>query len=154
MTDDEGRVARRTPEGELIEWVAVPPRAAELELEPHPEGGWYRRTWTAPVEVAAHGGVRPAATMILFLLPVGEASAWHVVTSDEIWLWHGPGAVRVQFGGDGEGPQDGPTHTLDAGSPQVLVPAGTWQRTIPAAEEAVVSCVVSPGFSFEDFTLA
>lgn len=149
-----GRVARRTVTGEVIEWLTVPPRARALELEPHPEGGWYRRTWTAGDTIDAHGGTRPAATMILFLLPVGESSAWHVVASDEIWLWHGPGDVAVQLGGTGTTPADGDVLLLSAENPQALVPAGVWQRTLPAETDALVSCVVSPGFSFDDFTLA
>ena len=31
--------------------------------------------------------------------------------------------------------------------------AGVWQRTIPTGNEALVSCLVSPGFAFEDFEL-
>ena len=152
-------VARRTVDGEVIEWLAVPDRARLLELEPHPEGGWYRRTWagTSPVETPA--GTRPAATLIYFLLPPGEASAWHVVTSDEVWLWHGPDALRLQFGGAGDAPVEGDTVILgpgeDAGErSQVLVTAGVWQRTLPSPGETLVSCIVSPGFSFDDFTLA
>lgn len=152
--DRPGQVARRTVDGEVVEWLDVPDRARELALEPHPEGGWYRRTWTASDTLATPGGIRPAATLILFLLPPGEASAWHVVTSDEIWLWHGPGSVTLQLGGTGGAPADGATRVLDAASPQVRVPAGVWQRTLPAGAEALVSCVVSPGFSFDDFTLA
>ena len=30
-----------------------------LCLEPHPEGGWFRRTWTAPAVVETEGGRRP-----------------------------------------------------------------------------------------------
>ena len=37
---------------------------------------------------------------------------------------------------------------------QGLVPPGVWQRAEPAGgEEALVSCVVSPGFDFEDFRM-
>src|SRR4051794_29847519 len=92
---DPALVARRTVDGEVIEWLSVPARAATLELEPHPEGGWYRRTWTAAATVDTDAGERPAATLIHFLLPPGEASAWHVVSSDEIWLWHGPDPVEL-----------------------------------------------------------
>jgi hypothetical protein len=152
------QVARRTVDGEVIEWLDVPPRAAQLDLEPHPEGGWYRRTWTAGDELETAGGRRPAATLIYFLLPPGEASAWHVVTSDETWLWHGPDAVNLQLGGTGAAPVAAETrvlgHPSTAGQEaQVLVPAGTWQRTLPSTGEALVSCLVSPGFSFADWTL-
>ncbi len=37
--------------------------------------------------------------------------------------------------------------------PQVVVPAGAWQRTLPGDDDALVSCVVSPGFDFADFEL-
>ena len=35
----------------------------------------------------------------------------------------------------------------------MVVPAGTWQRTLPTAEDVLVSCLVSPGFDFADFEL-
>jgi predicted cupin superfamily sugar epimerase len=35
------------------------------------------------------------------------------------------------------------------------VPAGTWQKARPDADdEVLVSCVVSPGFAFDDWRLA
>ena len=46
-----GMAARRTIDGELIEWLDVPKRAIALGMEPHPEGGWYVRTWTSPASV-------------------------------------------------------------------------------------------------------
>ncbi|CAM5503368.1 cupin domain-containing protein [Leifsonia shinshuensis] len=151
-------VARRTVDGEIIEWVVPPARAVALGLEPHPEGGWYRRTWTAGAAVATDRGERPAATLIYFLLPPGEASAWHVVASDELWLWHGPDPLLLQLGGSGPAPVAGEVIALgpreEAGErAQALVPAGVWQRTLPSDGETLVSCVVSPGFSFDDFRL-
>lgn len=145
---------RRAVDGSVIEELDVPSRAAALRLEPHPEGGWYRRTWTASAGVATDGGDRPAATLILFLLPPGEASAWHTVASDEIWLWHGPDPVVLELGGAGERPD--PTRRIELGPDTVqgLVPAGVWQRTLPSSGEALVSCIVSPGFDFADFALA
>lgn len=62
-----------------------PALAEALDLEPHPEGGWYRQTWVSPATVELPDGrTRSAATLIYFLLPAGEASAWHRVASDEI----------------------------------------------------------------------
>lgn len=138
----------------------VPALAAELGMEPHPEGGWFVRTWAASPTVETPSGTRPTATLIHFLLPVGQVSAWHAVMSDEVWLWHGPGALALQLGGDGEEPDaDGPVHVLGPtaeGVPaafQVLVPAGTWQRTLPGRSEVLVSCLVSPGFDYADWRL-
>lgn len=135
-----------------------PPLADALDLEPHPEGGWYRQTWVAPETVTLPDGrVRPTATLIHFLLPAGESSAWHRVSSDEVWLAH-QGAVTLELGGTGAAPATGTvvevSPEVGPGSPQVLVPAGTWQRTVPRDTEALVSCLVSPGFDFDDFELA
>jgi predicted cupin superfamily sugar epimerase len=118
-----------------------PARAAQLDLEPHPEGGWYRRTWTS----AAGVGDRPAATAILFLLAPGERSTPHTVDADELWLWHGPGSLVLRLG---QG-----SVVLDAAHPQVLVPAGTRQGTDPVEDEVLVSCVVSPGFEWSGFRM-
>jgi predicted cupin superfamily sugar epimerase len=138
----------------------LPALAKSLRLEPHPEGGWFRQTWASAVTVTlVDGRVRPTATLIYFLLPAGEVSAWHRVASDELWMSHGHGAVALELGGQGDGPADGQVSMLGtdfaAGEePQVLVPAGVWQRTRPSPDEALVSCLVSPGFDFEDFELA
>lgn len=133
----------------------VPPIAVELDLQPHPEGGWYRRTWASSVSVTlSDGRVRPTATLIWFLLPAGESSAWHRVASDEIWLAH-TGTVVLEFGGGSNLPiQQGTRVVSTSAETQVLVPAGTWQRTVVQPEDALVSCLVSPGFDFADFELA
>ena len=136
-----------------------PPLADVLDLEPHPEGGWFRQTWASPVSVTLlDGRVRPTATLIYFLLPAGEATAWHRVASDEQWLAH-EGAVVLELGGFGAEPGLCEAHfvglDLKAGEvPQFLVPAGVWQRTRPSEADALVSCLVSPGFDFDDFELA
>jgi uncharacterized protein len=113
-----------------------------LRLQPHPEGGWFRRTWTSPASV---DGGRPAASAILFLLAPGERSAPHVVDADELWLWHGPGTLTLRVGVE--------PVLLGPGRPQVLVPAGVEQGTEPVGEEVLVSCVVSPGFEWGGFRL-
>ncbi len=132
-----------------------PPLAERLDLEPHPEGGWFRQTWASPVSVSLPDGrVRPTATLIYFLLPAGESSAWHRVSSDELWLAH-TGTVTLELGGEGPAPAASSPQVLSSDQqPQVLVPAGTWQRTLPTGTDALVSCVVSPGFDFADFELA
>lgn len=139
------------------------PRTAELlDLAPHPEGGWYRETWRSGPESVPDGypGPRPAATVIYFLLTPGQESAWHRVRSDEVWLWHSGGPLIMIDGGAGDRPAEtadvvtlGPD--LIAGHvPQHVIPGGHWQAARPAAAtEVLVSCVVAPGFHFDDFTL-
>lgn len=145
--------ARRGISGRYVDLVQRGRIAEELDLLPHPEGGWYRRTWTSTAEVSTAGGTRPTATMIYFLLESGETSAWHAVDSDEVWLWHRGGPLTLSIG-DHQGPVDQPgLITLGVGDrrvPQAVLPAGTWQRA-HAESETLVSCVVSPGFDFADF---
>ncbi|MEO7061425.1 MAG: cupin domain-containing protein [Lapillicoccus sp.] len=144
--------------------TVVPAWASGLGLQPHPEGGWYAETWRSPVEVdpvalPAYPGPRSLATAIYFLLLPGEESAWHRVRSAELWFLH-RGALELRLGGEAE---DGPDEVerlvlgtdIRAGArPQLLVPAGHWQSARPLGNEAaLVSCVVCPGFDFEDFTL-
>ena len=146
MTDPQPGRTARSP---LIE---------ALDLARHPEGGWFRRTWQAPYEVDLPDGRRRLpATSILYLLQAGEASAWHRVASDELWLAH-LGNVTLEMGGTGAAPRLDRrlvvgTDPTDGQQPQTCVPAGTWQRTLPVAADTLVSCVVSPGFDFADFAL-
>jgi len=130
--------------------ISRPPLAERLDLQPHPEGGWFRETFRSATTITPQGydGPRAAATAILFLLNPGESSAWHVVRSDELWFWHSGGPLSLRVGRDAE------PVLLSPDNPQVLVPAGVWQSAEPAADEHVlVSCVVSPGFDFTDFQL-
>jgi hypothetical protein len=140
-----------------------PPLAEQFDLQPHPEGGWYRQTFRSATTINPEGyaGERAAATAIYFLLNPGEESAWHVVKSDEIWFFHAGGPLTLRLGGSGDrpaAPGDETVVTLGVGAgcePQVLVPAGHWQAAAPAGDESVlVSCVVSPGFEFADWRLA
>ena len=138
-----------------------PPLAAALDLRPHPEGGWFRQTWRSGHAFLPDGypGPRDAASLIYFALFPGEESAWHVVRSDEIWLWHRGGPAELRLGGDGDEPITESTVVLgsDVENGQVahlVVPAGHWQATrLSGHEPVLVSCVVAPGFEFEDFRL-
>ncbi|GEP38806.1 hypothetical protein NPS01_24690 [Nocardioides psychrotolerans] len=160
---DEGVVdyAAEGPDGPIlvpnhryVRHLRRPALAVVHDLQPHPEGGWYRQTWASPVSVTLPDGrIRPTATLIYFLLPAGESSAWHRVASDELWLVH-TGVVTIELGGDGPLPVAGPSVVVDAGRPQALVPNGVWQRTVLSPDDALVSCLVSPGFDFADFELA
>ena len=141
--------------------MTKPVLATALDLEPHPEGGWFRQTWRSPVEFqpAGYPGPRAAATGIYFLLAPGEVSRWHVVRSDELWIWQsgGPLVLTIASAPDADDARDlvlGPD--LAAGHQfQGLVPGGQWQAARPAGADAVlVSCIVAPGFEYEDWQLA
>jgi predicted cupin superfamily sugar epimerase/tRNA(Arg) A34 adenosine deaminase TadA len=153
LRDLHHRAARRTAGATGDD---VPPLARRLGLQPHPEGGWYRQTWHAATDVTLPDGrTRATATLIWFLLPAGASSAWHRVASEEVWLAH-EGMVRLQLGGDGSTPAEGAAYDVGTGPGQAalaVVPAGHWQRTLPGEADALVRCLVSPGFDFADFEL-
>jgi uncharacterized protein len=146
---------------------ALPDWAQGLDLQPHPEGGYFAETWRSSIELPerslppGYEGSRPLATSILFLLLPGEVSAWHLVRSDELWIHQRGGPLVLGLGGgDPSGPAIADERQLgtDAAagqSPQLLVPAGNWQTARPAGDQPVlVACVVSPGFDYRDWRLA
>ncbi|HEV7899582.1 MAG TPA: cupin domain-containing protein [Planosporangium sp.] len=139
-----------------------PSLAEQLDLVPHPEGGWYRQTWRTPIEASFPGypGPRAAATAIYFVLHPGEESRWHTVRSDELWLWHRGGRLTLRTAGSGDTPGSDVTEVtlgpqVESGHrPQVLVPGGVWQAAVPVdAEPVLVTCVVAPGFEMTDFRM-
>ncbi|SEN73738.1 hypothetical protein SAMN05192583_3447 [Sphingomonas gellani] len=126
---------------------------AQLGLSAHPEGGWYRETWRAD----ADAGVRAGATAILFLLEAGQRSHWHRVDAAEIWLWHAGHALSLSTAADGAGPVTSVTlgpDVLAGQTPQHVIAPHHWQAAEAVNGWALVSCVVSPGFEFDGFTLA
>jgi uncharacterized protein len=141
----------------------LPDWARQLDLAPHPEGGWFRETWrselTIPQSVlpSDYTGSRSAGTAILFLLMPGQQSAWHTVRSAEVWLYHRGSPLLLEVGRE---QYTATTHLLggeiSAGEqPQVVVPPGFWQRARPRDDQpTLVSCVVAPGFDFADFALS
>ncbi|MBP2001146.1 putative cupin superfamily sugar epimerase [Paenibacillus shirakamiensis] len=143
----------------------ISPLVEALQLSPHQEGGWYKELWKSSFDIphelldSSYSGPRPAATSIYFLLHPHEFSEWHTVLSDEIWFWHSGSPLLLTLGGDGDQPGDkeeiilGPD-ILQGQRPQALVPAKVWQTARPLGNEPVfVSCVVSPGFHYDDFRL-
>ena len=140
----------------------LPGWAGNLDLAPHPEGGWYRETWRSdltlgqPALPPEYTGPRSAGTAILFLLMPGQQSAWHTVRSAELWFHHRGSPLLLEVGAEQVGAT---THLLGSDvtageQPQFVVPPGHWQRAVPRdAEPALVSCVVVPGFDFADFAL-
>ena len=123
-----------------------------LDLEPHPEGGYFRETYRDPRGVDG----RAASTAIYFLLARGERSHWHRVDAAEIWHWHAGAPLeleiatasgvreRIRLGAD-----------LSAGErPQGIVPAHAWQAARSLGDWTLVGCTVAPAFEFAKFELA
>lgn len=135
------------------------PRANELigtlQLQPHPEGGFYRETWRSPARVTAeHHASRSAMTTIYFLLAAGGFGAWHRVRSDEVWHWYEGEPLELLLASPDFSTVQ--VHRLAAvaadSTPVVTVPANWWQAARPLGSYALCGCTVAPGFEFEDFS--
>ncbi|UQZ33179.1 cupin [Paenibacillus sp. PK3_47] len=143
----------------------ISPLVEALGLQPHVEGGWYKRLWNSSFEIphdtlgGSYSGPRASASSIYFLLHPGETSEWHTVLSSEIWLWHSGSPIVLSLGGSGDKPEDVTEVILGidiaAGQqPQVVIPEGVWQAARVLGDEPVlVSCIVSPEFHFDDFKM-
>ena len=124
----------------------------QLDLAPHPEGGWYRQTWIADAE----NGERAAGTCIYFLLKSGESSRWHRVDAVEIWHYYAGAPLILSMAQTASGPaQDfslGPD-LINGQAPQLIVPTQHWQAARSTGDYTLVGCTVSPGFRFEGFEM-
>jgi predicted cupin superfamily sugar epimerase len=129
----------------------------KLQLEPHPEGGYFREVYRSPdrVQPTDNRSYRSALTVIYFLLPADQHSSLHRVRSDEVWsfiegdplelLWTDESFERVE---------EAVLSVPSVGrQPVAVVPAGYWQAAKSRGAYSLVSCSVGPGFAFEDFEL-
>ena len=67
-----------------------------LELQRHPEGGFYRETWIGPM-----AGGRASGTSIYYLLTESESSRWHRIDATEIWHHYAGAALVLSTWTDG-----------------------------------------------------
>ena len=125
----------------------------KLELEEHPEGGYYRETYRSPLKYEG----RSLSTHIYYLLPGWHYSRFHRLRYDEHWYFHYGSSMKMYFlqhdGQLGE-------HQLGMDPEKeehlsVLVPGGTifGGEVTNKNSYTLVSCHMSPGFHFEDFEL-
>lgn len=136
----------------------------QLQLQPHPEGGYYKESYRSAMNIAASclpkdiGGDRSCSTAIYFLLRQGDFSAFHRIKSDECWHFYEGGTLLIHVLH-----QNGEYHCVRLGRNiqegemfQFVVPAGAWFASEPAGSSffALVGCTVAPGFDFADFEMA
>jgi predicted cupin superfamily sugar epimerase len=134
---------------------------ASLDLQPHLEGGFYRRTFESdhhPMVDTQHGP-RYLMTSIYYLLtkdsPIGH---FHLNRSDIVHYYHLGDAIRYSLIFP-----DGTLKTVVMGSDlstghclQLHVPGGVWKasRLIDGlAGYGLISEAVSPGFEYADMEL-
>lgn len=130
----------------------------QLDLQPHPEGGFYREVFRSPWSVRPDDrrGPRSAITAIHFLLADGGFSRWHRVSSDEVWHFcEGDPLELFWLEDDGTRWMQARLGPLDEGgsSPMEVVPAHRWQAARTTGAYTLVSCLVGPGFDFADFSM-
>jgi uncharacterized protein len=135
----------------------------QLGLKNHPEGGHYKEVYRSEEQIEGihlrekRNGTRSLSTSIFFLLRSGEKSCLHRIKSDEIWYFHAGSPLAIhsvnQSGDYVEkilGSEHGKQQHL-----QCLIPAGTifGAEVVHPGAFSLVGCMVTPGFSFEDFEI-
>lgn len=130
-----------------------------LALEPHIEGGYFKRTYQADHQpsLPTDYGLRLRLSSIFYMLtdeaPKGR---WHLNRSDILHFFHhGSPLTYHLIDSQGQlsrvvlGPDPSQGHCL-----QFCVPAGTWKAThLTSGSYGLLSEAVCPGFEFEDMTL-
>lgn len=135
----------------------------KLQLQPHPEGGYFRETYRSRESIARphlpprFAGDRAFSTAIYFLLQGDDFSALHRIRSDELWHCYAGGPLTISvIAPDGELSEISLGTDLSAGqTPQTVVHAGCLFGSYVTEPNsfALVGCTVSPGFDFADFEL-
>ena len=126
---------------------------AAWQLQPHPEGGWYREVQRSAIQVQRPDGAqRSAITTVLFLLQANDVSRWHRVDGgDEIWTFIS-GAPLSLFRHRQEA-NTSEELELSSVNPVACVDAGVWMAARSQGDHSLVSCCVGPGFQFDDFAM-
>ncbi|MDR0893914.1 MAG: cupin domain-containing protein [Prevotellaceae bacterium] len=129
----------------------------ELNMRPHPEGGYYKETYrSAETLTTDDGRTRNLSTAIYYLMCDNNISHLHRIKSDEVWLFHQGEPVELIIIEQNNLRIELLGNNLTTGErPQAVAPAGSWfgARIKNRKGHALVSCTVAPGFVFEDFEL-
>ena len=139
----------------------------ELELKPHPEGGYYKETYRSNGTIGENSlpdnmqGYRRYSTSIHYLLKSDQKSAFHRIKSDEIWHFHSGDPVEI-FEINASGELETTVIGLNIREKQQLthvVLANRWfaARPLNSAKKqgfSLMSCNVAPGFDPLDFEMA
>jgi hypothetical protein len=135
----------------------------QLHLGRHPEGGYFRKTYTSAAKMGEcclgsdRAAPRPVSTAIYYLLDGTEFSALHRIKSDEIWHHYAGSSLTIHIidvsgiyreVALGKDPDEGETL-------QAVVPAGSWfgATVDDHSSYSLVGCTVAPGFDFREFEM-
>ena len=136
----------------------------KLDLQRHPEGGYFRETFRSDRCIrrdalsSEYDGDRSAQTAIYYLLSGDDRSKFHRLHSDEIWHFYAGSAITLYII-----LRDGKLQKIKLGSdpgnsefPQAAINRGVWfgAKVDRRDSYALLGCTVAPGFEFNDFELA
>ncbi len=131
--------------------MSEPDWFAKLQLELHPEGGFFRRIYTSAFSHVSATGERPLATCIYYLLdrsqPLGRM---HRNRSDILHFFLDGGPVEYLLLDE-----SGALRRVRLGAADqrfLMVPGGCWKAShlVDGAANALVAEVVTPGFDYAD----
>lgn len=136
----------------------------KLNLEPHPEGGYFKEIYRSNEII---NGVslprryrtdRYFSTSIYFLLEGKQVSKFHRLKSDEIWHFYDGSSIKIYII-NFEGILS--EHILGAKKDggeifQLVIERNQWfaAEVINKNSFGLIGCTVAPGFDFNDFELA
>lgn len=134
-----------------------------LDLQPHPEGGFFKETYRSTGEInqesldASYNGKRNYSTCIYFLLTSDNFSAFHRIKQDEIWHFYDGSTIKLHVianNGDYTNYNIG-IDIANGEVPQAVVEGGSWfaAEVLTKDSYSLVGCTVAPGFDFQDFEL-
>lgn len=135
---------------------------AKLDLDPHPEGGFYKETYRSKQIIGGDTksnfpSGRAYGTAIYYLLEGNDVSKFHRIKSDEVWHFYEGSSATIHVIHP-----DGIYKPLHLGSAiesgyqfQHVVPANSWFGvSVDNPEEYLLAgCTVAPGFDFNDFEM-
>ena len=134
-----------------------------LDLQAHPEGGFFKETYRSKENIPVTGlpdrfaGERSFSTSIYFLLRAQDHSLFHRIKSDELWHFHAGASLSIyRLDEHGLNVQRLGSDPEQKESLQVIVPANCWFGAIvnEPGGYTLSGCTVAPGFDFRDFELA
>ncbi len=123
----------------------------QLNLLPHPEGGFYREIYRSEQKVIWQNATFSACTAIYFLLQNGDVSRFHRIPQDEVWHYYEGHPLELIIFNE----SDLKIHrvVLNENNRICTVPGKWWQAARTTGEYTLVGCTVSPGFEFELFEM-
>lgn len=137
---------------------------ANLGLQPHPEGGYFKELYRASETIAQEAlperfsGDRSFSTSIYYLLNTTDISRFHRINQDEIWHFYEGVSLSIHcIFSDGKYKKLLLGRNIEKGEfLQQVVEAGCYFAAELNDKESfgLVGCTVAPGFDFEDFELS